>query len=210
MDIDLYKTDFPGMYVTEDGFMVSESGDIYDQEGNLLEEDAVMLEAPAQIGAVKTIKANPVRDKLWNGLGKATRYAQNHKGKAALGVAGVGLAAYGAKKVYNHFKNKKKAAKKKAANESFDLYETEMPGIYVTEDGYFVDTDGSLYDQDGDLIEEDVIELDAMGDITVNPLSPMSHKRATQIANTAKTNLNKAKNTLRAGGQAIKAKIKNQ
>lgn len=153
----LYETDFPGMYMTEDGYYVTESGDIYDEEGTLLELGTAEVVPISQAGAgFKTIEAQPVRDSIRNNLGRAARFAQNHKGKAALGVAGVGLAAYGAKKAYNHFKNKKKAA-----NESFDIYETEMPGIYVTEDGYFVDTDGSLYDQDGDLIEEDVIELEA-------------------------------------------------
>lgn len=40
-----------------------------------------------------------------------------------------------------------------------DLYETDFPGIYVTEDGYFVDDNGSVYDSDGDLIEENTLVL---------------------------------------------------
>lgn len=41
-----------------------------------------------------------------------------------------------------------------------DLYYTEFPDMYVTEDGYLVDIDGNLYDGDGDLIEEDAIVLE--------------------------------------------------
>ena len=115
--VNLYETDFPGMYMTEDGYYVTESGDIYDEEGTLLELGTAEV-VPIKAGAgLKTIEAQPVRDAIRNNLGRAARFVQNHKGKAALGVAGVGLAAYGAKKAYNHFKNKKKAA-----NESFDIY----------------------------------------------------------------------------------------
>lgn len=42
---------------------------------------------------------------------------------------------------------------------NIELYETEYPGIYVTEDGYFVDEYGDVYDEDGDLIEEDAVVL---------------------------------------------------
>lgn len=41
-----------------------------------------------------------------------------------------------------------------------NLYETDFPGMYMTEDGYLVDTDGALYDQDGDLIQENAVYFD--------------------------------------------------
>ena len=43
-----------------------------------------------------------------------------------------------------------------------NLYETEFPGMYVTEDGYLVDEDGNLYDEDGNLIEENALVLNEM------------------------------------------------
>lgn len=41
-----------------------------------------------------------------------------------------------------------------------NLYYTEFPGMYVTEDGYLVDNEGNLYDGDGDLIEENALILE--------------------------------------------------
>lgn len=43
-----------------------------------------------------------------------------------------------------------------------NLYETEFPGMYVTEDGYLVDEDANLYDEDGNLIEENALVLNEM------------------------------------------------
>lgn len=274
--IDLYETDFPGMYMTEDGYYISESGDIYDEDGDLIEEDAVVLEGKMQrkmrrhgkymskegkaaisggsnlpvtvnsslatrsadvatrssgrtFGKVKgvghkgPVKAhivgdvsrvspkqlppsytqtidvtphgsnvignaknkitgtvhsrnissniNAMRDRARiannGGVPKARsgilNYAKNHKGKVALGIAGTAAAAYGLHKAYKHFKNKDdKYDSRKSVGKAkgIDLYETAMPGIYMTEDGYLVDTDGALYDQDGDLIQENAVYFD--------------------------------------------------
>lgn len=57
-----------------------------------------------------------------------------------------------------------------------DLYETDFPGMYMTEDGYFVDTDGSLYDEDGDLIEENAVVLN---EINTDPIYDKLSKRQT-------------------------------
>lgn len=43
-----------------------------------------------------------------------------------------------------------------------NLYETDFPGIYVTEDGYYVDQDGSVYNEDGEIIEENAIAINEL------------------------------------------------
>lgn len=41
MAINLYESDFPGFYYTEDGYMVDELGNVYDDRGTCIEEEAI-------------------------------------------------------------------------------------------------------------------------------------------------------------------------
>ena len=43
-----------------------------------------------------------------------------------------------------------------------NLYETDFPGMYVTEDGYYVDEYGSIYNEDGEIIEENAVVINEL------------------------------------------------
>ena len=42
--INLYETEYDGVYATEDGYLVDEDGNLYDGDGDLIEENAIVLE----------------------------------------------------------------------------------------------------------------------------------------------------------------------
>lgn len=64
-EIMLYETDFPGIYVTEDGYFVDEYGDVYDEDGDLIEEDALI------------INEGYVNEMNWGKIGKKLTKASN-------------------------------------------------------------------------------------------------------------------------------------
>ena len=62
MDIELYETEFPGMYITEDGYLVDDDGNLYDGNGDLIEENAVVLnESLGYNGVLKLARKGKIK-----------------------------------------------------------------------------------------------------------------------------------------------------
>lgn len=156
--MNLYYTDFPGMYLTEEGYYVDDYGNAYDENGTIIQE-GFFGSVANKIGGLFKRKAPQVSSyvaKQQSNLNKIKGFAA--KSSNTVKNAGAGI------NNLNSSLAAKNAQMLKMARmaEEFDLYETDMPGIYVTEDGYYVDSDGSLYDEDGDLIEEDAVAINEL------------------------------------------------
>ena len=161
--INLYETEFPGMYVTEDGYYVDDDGNVYNEDGTIIQEGII-----SKIGGLFKRKAAPAVSKVATGAPNYNQMAMNNlnklkslaakKAETVRKVNALGMDDY----VKQQLAKNAQMIKMARMAESFDLYETDMPGIYITEDGYYVDSDGSIYDEDGDLIEEDAVVINEL------------------------------------------------
>ena len=144
--INLYETEYDGVYATEDGYLVDEDGNLYDGDGDLIEENAIILEGEkmnkakaygkeaakaASVGiaagnlasGAHLIKHRKFLSKMVNrsiaGNTKALSTFNKANMKAGVKGAAAGLATYGAYKAYKHLKNKK-AAKNESVVTDYD------------------------------------------------------------------------------------------